>query len=116
MDSSDLKNLARVPTFDGKQENFQVWWTRFNIYAFAYGFKQALKKGGEAALPESEETEIDDSTPEGKNAASAVKRNAIAMVNLTTAFTTDSAMTLIYQATSEKWPSGRVAERMLLSR
>ena len=77
-------------------EVVQVWCsTRFNVYASAYGFKQALKKGGETALPKSEEDEINETTAEGKKIAVAVKRNAIAMVNLTTAFTTGSTMTLV---------------------
>ena len=42
-----------LPVFTGKQEDFQMWWTRFSMYAVVKQFKNALKK--EADLPDKEE-------------------------------------------------------------
>jgi hypothetical protein len=38
--------------------------------------------------------------------AAVLKRNAIAMANMTMAFTTDGTMALVYKAMDVDWPSG----------
>ena len=105
MESAGIKSL-RLPLFDGKHDKFQVWWTRLEAYAGVFGFLAALKTGGETDLPATETTTIDETTDRGKLALAAKKRNAIAVANLTMAFTTDGTMALVYKAKTNAWPSG----------
>jgi len=105
MESSSEKSV-RLPTFDGEHKKFQLWWTRFKAYAMVYKFSEALIVGGEAYLPGGEGTTIDETTEDGKKQALAKKRNAIAVANLSMAFTTEGTMGIIYKSMTSEWPSG----------
>jgi hypothetical protein len=48
---SDSEIESEIPIFDGKFENFQVWWTRFRAHSAVCKFKEALKIGGETSMP-----------------------------------------------------------------
>jgi hypothetical protein len=93
-----------LPLFDGQHKNYQIWWTRCMAYASVHQFTQALKTGGEAAMPASDEVTVDVTTH--PQVAKAKKRNAIAMANLTMAFTREMTMGLVYKAQTEEWPEG----------
>ena len=58
---SDTKSII-LPTFSGKDEAFQLWWTKFRAFATAKGVIAALL-GKEDALPATESTIV--SPPEG---------------------------------------------------
>jgi hypothetical protein len=45
-------------------------------------------------------------TPAGKEQAATIKWNAIAMANLTMAFTSEAMMGLVFKAKTQDWPSG----------
>ena len=111
-DSTAVKSL-RIPVFDGKVQNYQVWVTRFRAYAGVFGFAAALIEGGEINLPTTEETEVDETSDTDAPIRAAKKRNAVAMANLTMAFTTDEAMSLVYDAASTDWPAGLAWKIML---
>jgi hypothetical protein len=57
-------------------------------------------------MPLTEETSYDETTDAGKLTVAAMKRNVIAMANMTMAFTTDGTMVLLYKAMYVYWPSG----------
>jgi hypothetical protein len=104
MDS--VNSRVRLPEFDGAHKNFQVWWTRFMAFAAVMKITQALKIGGEVNMPMTEDTIIVETTDVGKLQAVAVRRNAIAMANLTMAFTSETTINVVYKAMSIEWPSG----------
>jgi hypothetical protein len=106
MESSREAKSVRLPVFDGAYKNFQVWWTRFMAYAAVYKFAQALTIGGEAAMPATEATSINPTTATGKEQEAAKRRNAVAIANLTMAFTSEATMSLVYKAMKTDWPSG----------
>ena len=64
-DSSNEKSYCKLPTFDGQQKNFQVWWIRFGAFATVNNFWQALDENGDENLPSSDRAVIDAKTPEG---------------------------------------------------
>ena len=107
MDAASEKSV-RLPTFDGANKNYQLWWTRFQAYAMVYKFGEALVVGGEADMPASESMVIDETTPAGKLEAAAKKRNAIAMASFTMSFTSEGTMGLVYKAKTTTWPCGLV--------
>ena len=71
-----------------------------------YQFGQALIKGGEAELPATAATTIDESMADGKKQTAAKKQNMIAMANLTMCFMTEATMGMAYTAMSTVWPRG----------
>jgi hypothetical protein len=104
--SASDKASARLPTFDGNHKKFQLWYTRFRAYATVCRFSEALEK--QDAMPAKESDKIDESNEDGKKQALAKKRNAIAMANLSMAFTSEGAMGLVYKTMTMEWPSGLV--------
>ena len=104
-DSTAVKAL-KLPAFDGKEESYQVWVIRFHAYARVFGFDAALKANGEAELPATESTTVSPTGVTDAPKRAAIKRNSIAIANLTMAFSTNEAMTMIYDAGTPEWPSG----------
>ena len=105
MEGLATKSL-RLPTFDGKPEHYQVWITRFRAYAGVLGFSASLKDFGETSLPATEEEDLDELDTVQVPRIKARKRNAVAVANLTMAFTTDKAMSIVYDSATTSWPSG----------
>jgi hypothetical protein len=106
MDNAAESRTARLPVFGGAHADFQVWWTRCMAFAAVCKFMQALKVGGETNLPAKEDDATDVSTDVGKLQSAAVRRNAIAMANLTMAFTSEATMSLVCKAMTAEWPTG----------
>jgi hypothetical protein len=73
-------------------------------YASVHQFTQALKTGGETTMPASDDVTVDATTH--PQVVKAKKRNAIAVANLTIAFTSKMTMGLVYKAQTEEWPGG----------
>jgi hypothetical protein len=108
--SSEVKS-ARLPTFDGMLDKFPVWWTRFEAFAVVHKYEKAIRVNGpDSDLPASDSEAIDESTDDGKKKSVTKKRNAIAMANLSMAFTKEPMMQLIYKAKSQAWPGGLAHE------
>jgi hypothetical protein len=95
---------VRMPTFSGTEGEFQIFWVRYRVYAEVNDFAQALVFDPD--MPSDNTVLIDETTAEGKLQKAAVKRNKIAMANFTMAFTSEGAMSLIYQAETREWPNG----------
>ena len=95
-----------LPKFDGAPKSFMIWYTRFMAYASVMKFAEAVRKTKDPNLPAKEGDAIDESTDDGKKKAAALKRNAVAMANLTMAFTTEQLIGMIYKAANDDWPSG----------
>lgn len=105
----DAAKSMKLPLWNGKESTFQVWWTRLVAYALVYGFHKALVGTEKNLLPDKEDDVVPDSDA-GKKSDAARKRNAIAVANLTMAFTTDSTMSMVYKAQTDDWPSGKAHE------
>jgi hypothetical protein len=106
MENAAESRTVRLPVFGGAHADFQVWWTRFMPFAAVCKFTQALKVGGETNLPAKEDDAMDISTDVGKLQSAAVRRNAIAMANLTMAFTSEATINLVCKAMTAEWPTG----------
>jgi hypothetical protein len=106
MENAAESRTVRLPVFGGAHADFQVWWTRFMAFAAVHKFTQALKVGGETNLPAKEDDAIDVSTDVGKLQSAAVRRNAVAMANLTMAFTSEATINLVHKAMTAEWPTG----------
>ena len=50
-DLDAYEKSVRLPTFDGTEGKFQIFWMRFKAYAKVYKFASALTIGGETDLP-----------------------------------------------------------------
>ena len=105
---------VKLPRWDGKQGTFQTWYARFKAYAGVFGFSKALEV--DTDMPINEGVTLDLSEEVGRLSEAARKRNAVAMANLTMAFESEVAMTCVYEAMTEDWPSGlahKVTSRLI---
>ena len=106
MNSSSEKSV-RMPTFDGSHKNFQLWWTRFVGYATVYQFVKAINKDApDPDMPASDAVLLDETVAADKIMIEAKKKNAVAMANLSMAFTSEGSMGLVYKAMTSAWPNG----------
>ena len=102
---SESKSVS-VPSFSGKEEDFDLFWPRFEAYANMKGFAEALEwEVPDADLPAEEKTLNADPDIKAKQLA-ALKRNKAAMASLTLAFKTKACMNMINEAKTEQYPKG----------
>ena len=103
---SDVNKSVNVPTFSGKEEDFELFWPRFEAYADMKGFAQALEwKNPDPDMP----VKHDDFTggdEDKKKQKEAVKRNKTAIAAFTLAFKTKACMNMINEAKSTNYPKG----------
>ena len=85
MTDSTKRIVIVIPTFSGKDEEFQLWWTKFRAFATAKGVIPALL-GKESDLPASEASELNENLTADKKKIKARERNSLAMAYLLTAF------------------------------
>lgn len=100
------QEFGKVPLFDGDEDKFTIWWSRFTAVAKLKGFSRALDPAGEVELPDYETEAYDETTEEGKKKKAAVRRNDVAMSCFTIVFTTEALMGLVYKAQDVMWPNG----------
>jgi hypothetical protein len=78
--------------FDGSPKTFQLWWMRFVAFATVFKFVEAVNKDApDSDLPTSEAQVLDASNAGDKQKIAAKNRNAVAMANLSMAFTSDGS-------------------------
>jgi hypothetical protein len=104
-DDAVWHKAVRMPTFDGTTEGeFQTFWVRYRAYAEVYDFVQALVTDADMPSSSTATITVDDA---GKLQKAAVKRNKIAMVNFTMAFTSKGTISFLYnKAETADWPNG----------
>ena len=56
---SEKDKTILIPSFSGKDEDFQVWWTKFRAFGTAKGFIKVLI-GKEPDLPDKEDQNLDE--------------------------------------------------------
>ena len=86
-------------------KKFQMWNTRFRAFATVSRFAEALAP--QTMMPAREDELIDETTDDGRLKALAIRRNGVAMANLSMAFTSEGTMGLVqYKAMTPEWPGG----------
>ena len=106
MTDSGSSTKLQLPTFDGEEASYQVWWMRFMAYVTYYKFAHALTEGGKKDLPGSKDEELNEAKTDGKQKAAAKVWNAMAMACFMMAFTKDGVMQIVYKARVSTWPNG----------
>ena len=112
---SDKDKSVSCPSFSGKDEAFQVWWTKFRAFATTKGVVAALL-GKEADLPSTESEVLNESSDADKPKIKARNRNSLAMAYLLQAFKAEADISLAYETMSDDWPGGlayEVVEKLL---
>jgi len=102
---SDVNKSVNVSTFSGKEEDFELFWPRFEAYADMKGFAEALEwKAPDPDMPAKHDvlTGNDDK----KKQTEALKRNKTAIAAFTLAFKTKACMNMINEAKSSDYPKG----------
>lgn len=111
---SDSKSIV-LPTFNGKDEAFQVWWTKFRAYATAKGVVNALLSK-ESDMPLTEAQALDETVADEKKKIKARERNSLAMAYLLSAFKAEADVSLAYETMTDDWPGGlayQVVEKLM---
>ena len=72
-------NRSKVPTFDGKQENYDQWEMQWNAFAQVEQISDALGDALSSDMPANDKAVIDETKEEGKKQAKAKKANAKAV-------------------------------------
>ena len=112
MNSSSEKSV-RLPMFDGAPKKFQLWWMRFLAYAMVYKFNEVISKDApDQDMPLNEAEVSDESNDAHKKKIAAKKHNAVAMVNLSMAFTSEGTMGLVYKAMNADWPMAQLLPQL----
>jgi hypothetical protein len=80
---------------------------RFVAFATVYKFVEAVNKDApDNDMPTSEVEVLDASNAGDKKKIAVKNRNAVAMANLSMAFTSDGLLGLIFKAATVEWPNG----------
>ena len=104
--SEKILTSARIPSFDGEEENFQVWWTRFQAFARVKRFEKALKVDADLPGTQAELDALDPKKVADKAGIRAGLRNDTAVAQLTMAFQTAGLIDKVNQAKIMDWPDG----------
>ena len=105
--SAELSERSlKLPTFDGDEKKFQLWWMRFQAYSRVYKFAGAVSATPNPDLPSTEDATIDVTTADGKKQAAAKIMNAVCVANFTMAFTSEKLMGIVYKSCTSDWPGG----------
>ena len=101
--SSDLGiKSASVPTLDGMQKKFSMFWIKMKAFGGVKGFQKVLNPEREEDLPAMEETVADENSAAHK----ARDWNLAAMMYLTLAFSMETNINMIARAQTDEWPNG----------
>ncbi|CAJ1954020.1 unnamed protein product [Cylindrotheca closterium] len=94
-----------IPTFNGEESEFQMWWMQYKAYATIAGFALAIQRTRDLDLPPKEDEVLADDA-DGKKMKKSCDPNSLAMATLTMAFTSASMMGMIADAVTADWPNG----------
>jgi hypothetical protein len=98
---------TRVPTFDGKLENYEEFEMQWNAFAQVEGFSDALMANDHPDMLTDYKTAIpEDGQGQGNKQARAKKKNAKAVVYYTLAFKSARLRAMINKAKTDEWPGG----------
>ena len=100
---------VKLPQFDGEEENYPIWITRFEAYARLKRFEQALSDSVDLPTNQEEYDEMAakaSPTDEEKKKIRNAKANETAVAQLTMAFQTTDLLTFVKESKSKEWQHG----------
>jgi hypothetical protein len=98
---------SRVPTFDGRLENYEEFEMQWNAFAQVEGFLDVLMANGHPDMPTDYRTAIpDDGQGQGKKQARAKKENTKAVAYYTFSFKSARLRSIINKAKTDEWLGG----------
>ena len=98
------EKTTTIPKFDGKDEKYDMWKTKFRSWCNLNKCGAAIKKDFES--PDTEDTEYETPTEEQKKLIKNRDMNTKAMHGMTISFQKESLMNIIHKTASDKYPSG----------
>jgi len=103
---SEASKAVNVPSFSGKNEEYEMFWTRFQAYASLKGFEAYIDPNTvNSQLPVKYDVfDTDDAVK--KIEEDAVNRNQQAVVAFTLAFKSQALMNIVNQGKTTNYPNG----------
>ena len=99
----DKTKTFHIPTFNSKEEEFAVFWPRFQAYGTLKKFSKVLKEDND--LPDDPE-DLSSNTIEKKLEKEAIEANEMAVATFTMAFTTAGLMEHVEESKNDAYPGG----------
>ena len=78
------QKTVKLPTFDGKQDKFLMWWVQFRAYATVHKFVEAIGDVEEDDMSADKAAAIDTNTAAGWRQDAAKKWNAMSLLSTLT--------------------------------
>jgi hypothetical protein len=101
---SEDSGINKPSKFDGTEEEYFPFITRFNAYAMMKQFAEYVDPDNSStALPPSK---VPDATGHSNDQKVAVKKNSMAMYTLTLCLISQKSFATIYKARTPEYPSG----------
>ena len=103
-----MDTKIHVPTYDGKQKNFEKWREKFEAYCYTRGCGSCLVENGEANLPTAMIGKFSTDKDTEKLEKESVNRNTKAMALLIMTLTTPTCRVIIHTSKMANldWPTG----------
>ena len=98
-----------MPIFNGRKNQFGIWYPRFKAYCVAKGINEALEHN--FALP-SDPKAVPATEEAKKEHNSKIAKNAAASAAITLAFTTATLMDMVTLTKTEDYPGGKAHKAM----
>ena len=98
---------VQVPIFNGKKNQFGIWYPRFKAYCVAKGIHEALEDN--FVLP-ADPKAVSTTDPAKQEHKAKISKNAAASAALTLAFTTATLMDIVTSTETEEYPGGKAKE------
>ena len=111
--SEEILTSVKIPSFDGEEENFQVWWTRFQAFARVKWLEKALKIDTDLPGTQAELDALDPKSNAAKPGVRAGLRNDTAVAQLTMPFQIAGLLDKVNQTKTTDWPDG-LADNLLI--
>ena len=103
--SENNKNVS-VPSFNGKNEEYEMFWMRFTAYTGLRGFAESVDPEIQDPELPVKHNEFDADVDTAKTQREAVKRNAQAVAALTLGFKTPALMNVVNEGKTTEYPGG----------
>ena len=110
--SEYISSTLKIPVFDDKEKNFQIWMIRFQAYFQVKAFITALKISRYFPNSEEEIKTLDVTTANRKKKIAAGKKNVLEMAHITMALGTEMLLNKVNAVCYDEWP-GEIAYKLI---
>jgi hypothetical protein len=106
MDKYNQINQGRVPTFNGSENKYSMWWEKFTTFTLINCLSDVIQTEPGPYMPESCDAKINANTKEGRKQIRLKRMNDVEMSCFTMAFMKERIMRLVSKSKTKEWHDG----------